>query len=117
MENKIFVGNLAYTVTETQLQELFERQGAVKSARVICDKSTGRSRGYGFVEMGSEDEARRAIETLNGTQLEGRTLLVNSAHPQGRRGAGSAARQDNVPFARPIQNSERLVLHRHRRSK
>lgn len=117
MENKIFVGNLAYTVTETQLQGLFERQGAVKSARVICDKSTGRSRGYGFVEMSSEDEARRAIETLNGTQLEGRTLLVNSAHPQGRRGAGSAARQDNVPFARPIQNSERLVLHRHRRIK
>lgn len=116
MENKIFVGNLAYTVTETQLQGLFERQGAVKSARVICDKSTGRSRGYGFVEMGSEDEARRAIETLNGTQLERRTLLVNSAHPQGRRGP-SAARQDNVPFARPIQNSERLVLHRHRRIK
>jgi len=116
MENKIFVGNLAYAVTETQLQQLFERQGVVKSARVICDKSTGRSRGYGFVEMSSEDEARRAIETLNGTQFEGRTLIVNLAHPQERRTPG-AARQDMVPFARPIQNSERLVLHRHRRIK
>ena len=117
MENKIFVGNLAYTVTETQLQELFERQGVVQSARVICDKSTGRSRGYGFVEIGSEDEARRAIETLNGTQFEGRTLIVNPAHPHERREPGSAPRQDMVPFARPIQNSERLVLHRHRRIK
>jgi RNA recognition motif-containing protein len=114
METKIFVGNLAYAVTETQLQQLFERQGTVKSAKVVCDKITGRSRGYGFVEMSSEDEARRAIETLNGTQFEGRTLIVNSAHPQERREPGSVARQDNVPFARPIQNSERLVLHRRR---
>ena len=70
MENKVFVGNLAYSVTDMQLQELFERQGTVKSAKVICDRVTGRSRGYGFVEMSSEDEARRAIETLNRTQLE-----------------------------------------------
>jgi cold-inducible RNA-binding protein len=117
MENKVFVGNLAYSVSDTDLQELFERQGTVKSANVICDKSTGRSRGYGFVEMSSEDEARRAIETLNGTQLEGRTLIVNPAHPQERRTPGSVARQDSAPFARPIQNSERLVLHRHRRIK
>jgi cold-inducible RNA-binding protein len=116
MSTKLFVGNLAYTVTETQLQELFERQGTVKSARVICDKSTGRSRGYGFVEMSSEDEARRAIGTLNGTLLEGRTLIVNPAHPQERRTPG-AARQDMVPFARPLQNSGRLVLDRHRRIK
>jgi len=117
METKIFVGNLAYTVTDRQLQELFERQGTVQSAKVICDKSTGRSRGYGFVEMSSEDKARRAIETLNETQFEGRTLIVNPAHPQERRGPGLAARQDNVLFARPIQNSERLVLHRHRKVK
>jgi RNA recognition motif-containing protein len=117
METKIFLGNLAYAVTETQLEELFERQGTVKSAKIICDRNTGRSRGYGFVEMSSEDEARRAIETLNGTQLEGRTLIVSPAHPQERRTPGSVARYDIVPFARPIQNSERVVLHRHRRFK
>jgi len=117
METKLFVGNLAYSVTDTQLQELFHRHGTVQSAKVISDKSTGRSRGYGFVEMSSEEEASRAIETLNGTQLEGRALIVNPAHPQERRTPALAARQGMVPFARPAQNSERMVLHRHRRIK
>ena len=93
MAKRLFVGNLAYSVTETQLQELFERHGVVESVKVTSDKTTGRSRGYGFVEMSSEDEARRAIEALNGTQLEGRTLIVNEAHPQERRTAGSERRR------------------------
>jgi RNA recognition motif-containing protein len=93
MAKRLFVGNLAYSVTDTQLQELFERHGVVESVKVISDKTTGRSRGYGFVEMSSEDEARRAIEALNGTQLEGRKLIVNEAHPQERRAAGSERRR------------------------
>jgi RNA recognition motif-containing protein len=93
MEKKLFVGNLAYSVTDAQLQELFERHGTVKSVTVISDKTTGRSRGYGFVEMSSEDEARRAIEALNGTQIEGRALIVNEARPQEKRAAGSERRR------------------------
>jgi len=79
METKLFVANLAYSVTDAQLQQLFERHGSVKSVRVILDKSTGRSRGYGFVEMSFEEEARKAIAALNGTPFEGRALVVDEA--------------------------------------
>jgi cold-inducible RNA-binding protein len=116
METKLFVGNLAYSVTDTQLQELFERHGSVKSAKVIADKSSGRSRGYGFVEMSSEEEARRAIEALNGTQFERRALIVNKANPQETRAPGPAQRQGFVPFG-STGNSARLVLHRHPKTK
>jgi len=89
MGNKLYVGGLPYSVTETQLQELFSQHGEVRSAKVITDKFTGRSRGFGFVELGSDEEGQKAMEALNGTQLEGRTLIVNEAKEQGdRRGPG-----------------------------
>ena len=88
MGNKLYVGGLPYSVTEGKLQEIFETHGTVASARVISDKFTGQSRGFGFVEMASGAEAQKAIEALNGTQLDGRTLVVNEARPQERRDGG-----------------------------
>ena len=88
MSNKLYVGGLPYSVTEGRLQEIFAEYGAVESARVISDKFTGQSRGFGFVEMASSAEAQKAIEALNGTQLDGRTLVVNEARPQERRDGG-----------------------------
>jgi len=85
MSNKIYVGGLPYSTTEGQLQEIFSAHGSVESARVITDKFTGRSRGFGFVEMGSDEEAQKAIEALNGTEVDGRTLTVNEARPQEKR--------------------------------
>lgn len=88
MGNKLYVGGLPYSVTEGQLGEIFSQHGTVQSSRVISDKFTGRSRGFGFVEMGSDAEAQKAIEALNGTELEGRTLVVNEARPQERTQGG-----------------------------
>ena len=82
MGNKLYVGGIAYSVTEQQLQEIFSPHGTVESAKVITDRMTGRSRGFGFVEMGSDSEAQAAIEALNGTELEGRSITVNEAKPQ-----------------------------------
>jgi len=78
----IYVGNLSYEVSEEDLREAFEAHGEVASASVISDKFTGRSRGFGFVEMPKDDEARAAIEALNGFDLKGRTLNVNEARPR-----------------------------------
>ncbi len=86
--SKLYVGGLPYSVTEGQLQELFAVHGTVESANVIADKFTGQSRGFGFVEMSSKGESQKAIDALNGTQLEGRTLVVNEAKPQERRNSG-----------------------------
>jgi RNA recognition motif-containing protein len=88
MSNKLYVGGLPYSVTEGQLQEIFTAHGTVESAKVISDKFTGQSRGFGFVEMSSGGEAQKAIQALNGTQLEGRTLVVNEAKPMERRDGG-----------------------------
>ena len=85
MSTKLYVGSLPYTTTDAQLTELFTQYGAVTSARVITDKFTGQSRGFGFVEMATSEEAKRAIESLNGTKLEQRTLVVNEAKPQEKR--------------------------------
>ena len=85
MSSKIYVGGLPYATTDQQLQEIFSAHGNVESARVITDKFTGRSRGFGFVEMSSSEEAQRAIQALNGTDLDGRNLTVNEARPQERR--------------------------------
>ncbi len=82
MGTNLYVGGLPYSTTETQLEELFSAHGTVESARVIADRMTGRSRGFGFVEMSAEDEAQKAIEALNGSQLEGRSLTVNEARPR-----------------------------------
>ena len=88
MNNKLYVGGLPYSVTETQLEEVFAAHGTVESARVITDRMTGRSRGFGFVEMSSPEEAGEAIQKLNGTDLEGRSLTVNEAKPQEPRSDG-----------------------------
>ncbi len=92
MSFKIYVGGLPYAMTETELTDLFVQHGNVDSAKIITDKYTGKSRGFGFVEMPSDDEGKAAITALNGTQLEGRTLTVNQARPQedrsGRGGFG-----------------------------
>lgn len=86
--NKLYVGGLPYATTEGQLEEIFSAHGTVESAKVIADRMTGRSRGFGFVEMSSQSEAQSAIDALNGTQLEGRTLTVNEAKPQRQRSEG-----------------------------
>jgi RNA recognition motif-containing protein len=89
MSIKLYVGGLPYSVTEQQLQELFAQQGAVTSAKVITDRVTGQARGFGFVEMATSEEAQKAITSLNGTQMGGRTITVNEARPQEKRtGAG-----------------------------
>ncbi len=88
MGNKLYVGGLPYSVTEGRLEEVFSAHGSVQSAKVISDKFTGQSRGFGFVEMGSSEEAQKAISALNGTQLDGRTLVVNEAKPMENRGGG-----------------------------
>jgi len=88
MNKKLYVGGLPYSVTEDKLQEIFSAHGSVESARAITDRFTGRSRGFGFVEMSSEEEAQTAIDSLNGSDLEGRSLTVNEARSQENRGGG-----------------------------
>ncbi len=88
MGSKIYVGGLPYSATEAQLNDLFATHGTVESARVITDKFTGQSRGFGFVEMSTAEEAKAAITALNGTQMDGRTLTVNEAKPQEPRSGG-----------------------------
>src|SRR6478672_11393189 len=82
MSRKIYVGNLSYGVTSSDLEQLFGQHGQVQSAEVISDRATGRSKGFGFVEMGSDDEATAAINALNGTEHDGRNLTVNEAKPK-----------------------------------
>src|SRR2546427_12477588 len=93
MSSKIYVGGLPYATTDAQLQEIFSAHGTVESARVITDKFTGRSRGFGFVEMASSEEAQRAIQALNGTDLDGRNLTVNEARPQEKRSGFGGGRR------------------------
>ncbi len=80
MGDRLYVSGLPYAVTEAQLHELFSEHGTVASARIVTDRFTGRSRGFGFVEMGSDADAQAAMEALNGTELQGRVLKVNEAH-------------------------------------
>ncbi len=88
MAKRLYVGNLKYTVTSAQLQELFEQYGTVTSAQVLSDRETGRSRGFGFVEMDNDDEALAAIESLDGQDFDGRRLTVNEARPRTPGGGG-----------------------------
>ena len=88
MSMKLYVGNLSYDTTNEDLQRLFEPSGTVESAAVIMDRDTGRSKGFGFVEMGSRKEGEDAIEALNGTEINGRSLTVNEARPREERGGG-----------------------------
>lgn len=87
MAKRLFVGNLPYTTTDDQLKELFSQAGTVESANVVTDKFSGRSRGFGFVEMSSDEEAQKAVEQLNSTQMEGRSIVVNEARPREERPA------------------------------
>ena len=84
----IYVGNLSFDASEPQLQEAFAAYGTVDLAKVVMDRATGRSRGFGFVEMPNDEEAQAAIEGLNGTDLGGRTITVNVAKPKADRGGG-----------------------------
>jgi RNA recognition motif-containing protein len=88
MGKKLYVGNLSYQVDEGDLRSLFEQHGEVVSAQIIMDRETNRSKGFGFVEMASEDEAQAAISALNGQMHEGRTLNVNEAKPRESGGGG-----------------------------
>lgn len=85
--NKLYVGGLPYSTTEANLEDLFAEHGTVDSARIITDRTTGRSKGFGFVEMGNQAEAEAAAAQLNNSQLEGRTLVVNEAKPRENRGS------------------------------
>ena len=88
MGNKLYVGNLAYSVRDDSLQEAFAQFGTVTSAKVMMDRETGRSKGFGFVEMGSDAEAQSAINGMNGQALEGRAIVVNEARPREERPGG-----------------------------
>jgi len=88
MGKRLYVGNLAYSVNDSELQQMFEQHGTVASAQVVMDRDTGRSKGFGFVEMGTEAEAASAIEALNNAQIGGRTLTVNEARPKTEGGGG-----------------------------
>ena len=88
MGSKLYVGNLSYNATGSDLQQLFEQHGQVSSAEVIADRDTGRSKGFGFVQMGSDAEAQAAIAALNGKEFDGRALTVNEAKPREDRPRG-----------------------------
>ncbi len=88
MGNRLFVGNLAYSVDDNTLEGAFAQFGSVQSARVLTDRDTGRSRGFGFVEMATDEEAAAAIDGLNDQDLDGRRIVVNEARPREDRGGG-----------------------------
>ncbi len=88
MGNKLYVGNLAYSVRDEDLQQAFAQFGSVTSAKVMMDRDTGRSKGFGFVEMGSDAEAQAGINGMNGQALDGRALVVNEARPREERPGG-----------------------------
>jgi RNA recognition motif-containing protein len=90
MAMKLYVGNLSYEVTNSSLEEMFQGHGSVRSAQVIMDRDTGRSKGFGFVEMTNDQEAQAAMTALNGQQVNGRSLTVNEAKPREDRGVNRA---------------------------
>ncbi len=92
MGKKLYVGNLPYSVSDSDLQQMFEAHGTVQSAQVIMDRDTGRSKGFGFVEMGSDAEAQAAINAMNGNEIDGRALTVNEARPKEGGGGGGGGR-------------------------
>ena len=88
MGRKLYVGNLSYDVDSSALQEMFTPHGTVESAEIIADRDTGRSKGFGFVQMSTDEEAKGAIEALNGQQSGGRAITVNEAKPKEKRAGG-----------------------------
>lgn len=85
MATKLFIGSLAWATTDDSLKDFFSQAGTVESANVIMDRETGRSKGFGFVEMSSDEEAKKAIDELNGKELDGRPIVVNEARPREER--------------------------------
>ena len=94
MGNKLYVGNLPFSATDDSLREMFGQAGQVESARIITDRDTGRSKGFGFVEMSTEQEASEAIRKFNGAELDGRSLTVNEARPMAPRDGGGRGPRD-----------------------
>jgi RNA recognition motif-containing protein len=97
MSNKLFVGNLSFNITENDLQDAFAAHGTVVETNLLMDRATGRPRGFGFVTMSTPEEAQKAIETLNGTTIDGRALTVNVAKPREERtggGGGGGGRRE-----------------------
>ncbi|CAA9415914.1 MAG: RNA-binding protein [uncultured Pyrinomonadaceae bacterium] len=92
MSTKLYVGNLSFNTSNEDLQELFGQAGTVESANIVEDRDTGRSRGFGFVEMSSAEEGKTAIEQLNGKEVDGRSLTVNEAKPREERSGGGGNR-------------------------
>ena len=88
MSTKLYVGNLSFNTSNEDLQELFGQAGTVESVNIVEDRDTGRSRGFGFIEMSSKEEAQAAIEQLNGKEIDGRSLTVNEARPREERSGG-----------------------------
>lgn len=88
MAKKLFVGGLAFSTQEDELQKLFEPHGAIDSVKIVTDRFTGKSRGFGFIEMANDEDAQKAIDAINGTEFGGRTLTVNEARPPKPRGGG-----------------------------
>jgi RNA recognition motif-containing protein len=88
MGKRLYVGNLTYGTTDATLRQMFEAFGTVTSAQIIMDRDTGRSKGFGFVEMGNDQEAQAAVAALNGQQVDGRALTVNEARPKTEGGGG-----------------------------
>ena len=93
MNNKLFVGNISFNTTENDLQDAFAAHGTVTEASLLMDRVTGRPRGFGFVTMSSDEEARQAVEAMNGQSLDGRPLTVNIAKPREERSSGSGGRR------------------------
>jgi len=92
---KLYVGNLSYGATESTIRSLFENHGAVETVNLITDRDTGRSKGFGFVEMTNDAEAQRAITALNGKEIDGRALTVNEARPKEERSGGGGGGRRN----------------------
>ena len=95
MSNKLFVGNLSFEITENDLQDAFAAHGTVTETNLMMDRTTNRSRGFGFVTMSSDAEAQKAISALNGTELKGRALTVNVARPREERAGGGGGRREH----------------------
>ena len=95
MATKLFIGSLPYSTTDDELQQMFAEVGEVVSAKVIFDRESGRSKGFGFVEMANDDEAKTAIDKLNGSDMGGRSIVVNEARPQEPRGERRSFGGDN----------------------
>ncbi len=95
MATKLFIGSLAWATNDDSLKEFFSSAGTVVSASVIMDRETNRSKGFGFVEMSSDEEAKKAVDELNGKDLDGRAIVVNEARPRGDSGGGGGYGRNN----------------------